>query len=218
MICIITHYIYRRVLTITGILTHLICISPLMAAVSIQPVSNAVVIKVTDFRSPSLNAIVQSRLAHYRPHPIPILVVDLRNNAGGFIHDALYFSALFVPTTNLIEVIASNNQLVSITRPNNHPLIQTNQLVILINQGTASAAEAAALVLKKHSNAILVGQPSFGKKRIESITTRPSPYQQLNFSTNHLMPDIPFNFKESPQGIHPSTIQAILRLLSNTHH
>lgn len=95
------------------------------------------------------------------------LVLDLRNNPGGFLDQAIQVAEMFVPNGQLILTQKGRNgsrDYVS-KKKSADPI----PLVILINENTASASEIVAGAMQDHDRALIVGQTSFGKGLVQSI-------------------------------------------------
>jgi len=97
------------------------------------------------------------------------LVLDLRNNPGGFLDQAIHVAEVFLPSGQLILTQKGRNGYRdnSFESKNNSP--NTTPLVILINEQTASASEIVAGAMQDHDRALIVGQTSFGKGLVQSI-------------------------------------------------
>ena len=96
-------------------------------------------------------------------------VIDLRNNPGGLLNQAINITDFFLDSG---EIVSTKGRRVSETRKffakrgdetNGKPLL------ILINNGSASAAEILAGALKDHKRAIILGENSYGKGSVQSI-------------------------------------------------
>ena len=97
------------------------------------------------------------------------LVLDLRNNPGGFLDQAIHVAEVFLPSGQLILTQKGRNGYRdnSFESKNNAP--NQTPLVILINEQTASASEIVAGAMQDHDRALIVGQTSFGKGLVQSI-------------------------------------------------
>jgi carboxyl-terminal processing protease len=97
------------------------------------------------------------------------LVLDLRNNPGGFLDQAIHVAEVFLKNGQLILTQKGRNGFRdnSYESRNNSP--DLTPLVILINQYTASASEIVAGAMQDHDRALIVGQTSFGKGLVQSI-------------------------------------------------
>jgi carboxyl-terminal processing protease len=97
------------------------------------------------------------------------LVLDLRNNPGGFLDQAIHVAEVFLPSGQLILTQKGRNGLrdnIHVSKNNSPDPIP---LVILINNNTASASEIVAGAMQDHDRALIVGQTSFGKGLVQSI-------------------------------------------------
>ena len=97
------------------------------------------------------------------------LVLDLRNNPGGFLDQAIHVAEVFLPTGKLILTQKGRNSYRDNTYESRNNSPDTTPLVILINENTASASEIVAGAMQDHDRALIVGQTSFGKGLVQSI-------------------------------------------------
>lgn len=108
-------------------------------------------------------------------HQIKSLVLDLRNNGGGLLESATQIVGMFVPKGK--EVVSTKSKISQwdrTYRTANEPLDTVMPMAILINGGSASAAEIVSGALQDMDRAVLIGQRSFGKGLVQS--TRSLPY------------------------------------------
>jgi carboxyl-terminal processing protease len=97
------------------------------------------------------------------------LVLDLRNNPGGFLDQAIHVAEVFLPNGQLILTQKGRNGLRDNTYRSANNAADPVPLVILINQFTASASEIVAGAMQDHDRALIVGETSFGKGLVQSI-------------------------------------------------
>ncbi|MDQ5846398.1 MAG: S41 family peptidase [Acidobacteriota bacterium] len=97
------------------------------------------------------------------------LVLDLRNNPGGFLDQAIRVAELFLPHGQLILTQKGRNGLRDNTFLSRNRAADPIPLVILINENTASASEIVAGAMQDHDRALIVGETSFGKGLVQSI-------------------------------------------------
>ena len=94
------------------------------------------------------------------------VVLDLRNNPGGYLTDATFIASEFLPEGDVVvtedNTIAQNPMYVT-----RNGLLLSPKLVVLINKGSASASEIVAGSLRDHKRAILVGETSYGKGTVQ---------------------------------------------------
>ena len=96
-------------------------------------------------------------------------VIDLRNNPGGLLEEAVTVSDAFLERGEIVSTRGRNAE--ETQRRSAHPgdLTKGKQLIVLINGGSASASEIVAGALQDHKRATLVGTRSFGKGSVQTI-------------------------------------------------
>ena len=97
------------------------------------------------------------------------LVLDLRNNPGGFLEQAIHVAETFLPSGQLILTQKGRSGMNDHTYESRNPDPDRTPLVILVNDFTASASEIVAGAMQDHDRALIVGQTSFGKGLVQSI-------------------------------------------------
>jgi carboxyl-terminal processing protease len=97
------------------------------------------------------------------------LVLDLRNNPGGFLDQAIHVAEVFLRNGQLILTQKGRNGFRDNTYESRNNSPDMTPLVILINENTASASEIVAGAMQDHDRALIVGQTSFGKGLVQSI-------------------------------------------------
>ena len=96
-------------------------------------------------------------------------ILDLRNNPGGLLSQAIRISDFFL---DYGEIVSTKSRKSSENRKwfsKKGDLIDGKTLIVLINYGSASASEIVAGALKEHKRAILIGENSYGKGSVQSI-------------------------------------------------
>lgn len=114
-----------------------------------------------------INIISKFNLQMQAEKDIKGLIIDLRNNPGGYLSDAVYISSEFLKQGT--PVVLEENGLgartpLSVTR---RGLMYDIPLIVLINKGSASASEIVTGALRDNKRAILIGETSFGKGTIQ---------------------------------------------------
>jgi carboxyl-terminal processing protease len=97
------------------------------------------------------------------------LVLDLRNNPGGFLDQAIHVAETFLPAGSLILTQKGRNGFRDDERKSHNSSPDPTPLVILINEYTASASEIVSGAMQDHDRALIVGKTSFGKGLVQSI-------------------------------------------------
>ena len=112
---------------------------------------------------------LQQAVEHLRTKGMTSLVLDLRNNPGGFLDQSINVAELFLPAGQLILTQKGRNGLRDNTYISRNTTPDLIPLVILINESTASASEIVAGAMQDHDRALIVGKTSFGKGLVQSI-------------------------------------------------
>lgn len=113
-----------------------------------------------------LSAINQLNLDINKAKGVKGVVFDLRNNPGGYLTDAVFIASEFLKEGSDV-VFQEENGEQNAMKSNRRGLLTETPVIILINKGSASAAEIVAGALRDHNRATLVGETSFGKGTIQ---------------------------------------------------
>ena len=97
------------------------------------------------------------------------LVLDLRDNGGGIVEQALAVSSLFLKPGQPIVNVKSRNAPDEVARATTEQLAAQPPLIVLTDGGTASASEIVAGALQDHDRALVLGTTSFGKGLVQSL-------------------------------------------------
>jgi carboxyl-terminal processing protease len=121
-------------------------------------------IRIPDFEQ-DIPDLVRQGLAELIDSGINILIVDLRDNPGGFIDASILVLSEFIEEGVLVKTQYSN-QAVDLTALGEGVATEVD-LIVLVNGGTASAAEITAAALRDRRGAVIVGEPTFGKNAVQ---------------------------------------------------
>ena len=126
-------------------------------------------IKIKNFQE-STNKDLAAQLKHL--DQLQGLIIDLRNNPGGLLDQAVKVSDQFLPEKKTIVSTVGNRNNSSLYQ--SHWGLSDEKLlslptIILINSGSASASEILAAALKNNKRAILLGEQTFGKGSVQTI-------------------------------------------------
>lgn len=97
------------------------------------------------------------------------LVLDLRNNPGGLLNSAVDVSSQFLPSGKLVVFIKDRKGERIEYRSRKNSENSTIPIVVLVNQGSASASEIVAGALKDWNRAVIIGTQTFGKGSVQSV-------------------------------------------------
>ncbi len=143
-------------------------------------------IRVSQFQDRTVEDFTQKLADLYKQDPkIKGVVLDLRNDPGGLLEGAVAISAAFLPKG--VEVVSTNGQLAEskasyradpdfyARRGSGDPLrrlpdaLKSVPLVVLVNEGSASASEIVAGALQDHKRATVMGLQTFGKGSVQTV-------------------------------------------------
>ena len=101
------------------------------------------------------------------------LVLDLRNNPGGLLSEAIRVSDSFLEKGEIVSTRGRGKNDIQHAYARPGDISDGLPLVVLINSGSASASEIVAGALKDHRRAVVMGTRSFGKGSVQTITPMP---------------------------------------------
>ena len=125
-------------------------------------------IKLKSFNENSDKQFIQ-KIKSYEKQKLIGYIIDLRNNPGGLLSQAIAITDFFLDKG---EIVSTKGRKVSETRKffaRTGDGIKGKPIIVLINNGSASASEIFAGALKDHKRAIILGESSYGKGSVQSI-------------------------------------------------
>ena len=96
------------------------------------------------------------------------IIIDVRDNGGGYITQAVKVANYFVPNGNVIVTEDHKVDLFDITYKSNNERTQKNDVVVLVNEYSASASEILAAAIKENEVGVLIGTKTYGKGTVQS--------------------------------------------------
>jgi carboxyl-terminal processing protease len=136
--------------------------------VSAEIKSNIGYIRLRAFNEQSHNQLIK-QLNKITNNKLDGYILDLRNNPGGLLSQAIKITETFLDGGEIVSTKGRDKNDIRIFNAKKGDKINKKPLIILINQGSASASEIVSGALKDHKRAILVGEKSFGKGSVQSI-------------------------------------------------
>ena len=101
-------------------------------------------------------------------HHVKAIVLDLRNNPGGLVTEAQLIASMFIAHGKIVTTRGRAQAPVTLYATG-HPLAPTLPMAVLVNAGTASAAEIVSGALQDHHRAVIVGTHTYGKGVFQEI-------------------------------------------------
>ncbi len=139
-------------------------------------------IKLDDF-TPGASKEVADAVTKLKQQGAKKIVLDLRDNPGGLLHEAINIVNLFIPKGK--EVVSTKGKVAEWNKTYttlNNPVDTEIPVLVMINEGSASASEIVAGALQDYDRAVLIGGRTFGKGLVQ--TTRQLSYNsQLKVTT-----------------------------------
>lgn len=131
-------------------------------------------IKLSDFTT-NASSDVRQALVALKSQGAEKLILDVRDNPGGILKEAVEIVNLFIPKgREVVRTIGKLASVNSVYKTERSPLDKDIPLVVLINERSASAAEIVAGALQDYDRAVLIGRKTFGKGLVQ--TTIPLSY------------------------------------------
>tara|TARA_B100001540_G_scaffold68660_1_gene61821 strand:- start:764 stop:1894 length:1131 start_codon:yes stop_codon:yes gene_type:complete len=126
-------------------------------------------IRLTSFNENSADQIKDIVKKFKKENNIDKYILDLRNNPGGLLSQAIRISDFFLDNGEIVSTKGRKSNENRKWFAKKGDIINGETLLILINYGSASAAEIVAGALKDHKRAVIVGENSYGKGSVQSI-------------------------------------------------
>ena len=119
-----------------------------------------------DFKSATRD--VSRLLDELKRDKVDSVLVDLRNNGGGSLNEAIELTGLFIGKGPVVQQRNSAGE-VTVESDNNATLAWDGPLGVLINRGSASASEIFAATIQDYGRGLIIGEPSFGKGTVQTL-------------------------------------------------
>jgi carboxyl-terminal processing protease len=127
-------------------------------------------LRVTNFRMNTHEEIAEHlEKMQSDENPVKGLVIDLRDNPGGLLDQAIKISDIFLDQGVIVSIKGREEKNTQEYKARSGKEDQKYPIVVLINGGSASASEIVAGALQDHSRALILGTPSFGKGSVQTV-------------------------------------------------
>lgn len=117
---------------------------------------------------------LQNEIMQLRKDRVTSFILDLRQNGGGLLDEGEKVASMFLKDGQIIVQFAEKNQITQVDKANkklDHGFKVTEDVVVLVDGQTASAAELVAAALKESAHIPVVGQKTFGKGTVQLVTS-----------------------------------------------
>ncbi len=119
-----------------------------------------------DFRSTTRD--VRRLLAELKKQKVDGILIDLRNNGGGSLTEAIELTGLFIPHGPVVQVKDSRGK-VEVERDTDPETVYAGPLAVLVNRNSASASEIFAAAIQDYGRGLIIGEPTFGKGTVQTL-------------------------------------------------
>ncbi len=126
-------------------------------------------LRLTSFNENSSKQIEEKIKAFKKNKNIQHYILDLRNNPGGLLSQAIKISDLFLENGEIVSTKSRKESENKKWFARKGDILDGSTILVLINYGSASASEIVAGALKDHKRAILIGDRTYGKGSVQSI-------------------------------------------------
>jgi carboxyl-terminal processing protease len=139
--------------------------------VNVNPVSYKIIndnigyIKLSEFNRNASYEVDQAMKA-LKSSGIEKLILDIRNNGGGLLDQAIKVSRLFVSNGPIVHIREKGKELYTY---NSNKITNNFQLILLVNENSASASEILTGAIKDNKTGIIIGTKTFGKGIVQSL-------------------------------------------------
>lgn len=111
---------------------------------------------------------VSRLLAELKKDKVDSVLIDLRNNGGGSLNEAIELTGLFIGKGPVVQQRNSVGD-VRVEKDNDATVAWDGPLGVLINRGSASASEIFAAAIQDYGRGLIIGEPSFGKGTVQTL-------------------------------------------------
>jgi carboxyl-terminal processing protease len=137
--------------------------------IKVEEKDGIAIVSISQFQAETAQEL-DSKLAEINQKGIKKVVLDLRNNPGGYLQAAVDTIQLFAPKGSIAVIEkGKNDKIVEELKTKKNPKYGDINLVVLVNEGSASASEIVAGALRDLKKTQLIGKKTFGKGVVQSI-------------------------------------------------
>jgi carboxyl-terminal processing protease len=125
-------------------------------------------LKVSQFQESTASDLSKA-IVKLKEEGMSSLILDLRNNPGGLLNSAVEVTSLFVPSNKMVVFIKDKKgeKVEYLSEKSDEDFSQ--QMIVIVNEGSASASEIVAGALKDWNRAVIIGTQTFGKGSVQSV-------------------------------------------------
>ncbi len=126
-------------------------------------------IRISRFSEKTTSELTEALKDASKKQPIKGIVLDLRNNPGGLLDQAISVSDNFLKKGTIVSIRGRSEESIKEFKATARNSDVTAPIVVLVNAGSASAAEIVAGALGDQKRALIIGEPTFGKGSVQNV-------------------------------------------------
>ncbi|WP_084456810.1 S41 family peptidase [Desulfogranum mediterraneum] len=130
-------------------------------------------LRISTFQSATTRDVRQALREAGKAAELKGLIMDLRNNPGGLLDQAVKVTDIFIDQGTIVSTKGKDNSQEMVFSAHPGGAFNHTPMVVLVNGGSASGSEIVAGALQDHKRAIILGTPSFGKGSVQTILPMP---------------------------------------------
>lgn len=146
---------------------------PLHSVKSMELQPRLFYVRIANFQANTARDLVDALHSQQKKGPINGLLLDLRNNPGGLLDQAVQVADLFLESGIIVSTKGRNKEQDLVFEAKGNDEQFRFPIIILVNGGSASASEIVAGALQDHGRAIILGTETFGKGSVQTIVPMP---------------------------------------------
>lgn len=154
----------------------------LINSVSSEVIDNVGYIKIETFSATTKDQV--TKILNGFDKNVKSVVIDLRDNTGGYLDTAFDVSNLFLEKGKIVYQLKNREGKITPYKADEGVYRKFNKIVVIINESSASASEILALALKESANATIVGVNSYGKGTVQETDSLKSG-SMIKFTTSY---------------------------------
>jgi len=121
----------------------------------------------------SISHDVAQILKELKDEEVEGIIIDLRNNGGGALEEAVKVTGLFIPFGPFVQISNSAGKVALLCSDDNTQKQYSGPLAVLVNRYTASASEIFAAAVQDYNRGVIIGERTFGKGTVQHIIKLP---------------------------------------------
>ncbi|MDR0942733.1 MAG: S41 family peptidase [Holosporales bacterium] len=143
-----------------------------LPSVKLNFIDDIALIKITHFNEETLVGVSQAIKALLKKKSTGV-IIDLRNNPGGILEQAVNVCDLFLSDKKIVEFQSKHANENKTVQSDDNDLLNGLPMVVLVNSKTASGGELVAAALKDNKRAVVLGEKTYGKGSLQTIIPIP---------------------------------------------